>query len=351
MTSPKNEQSQKVSQNSLAVQASGDVTITSGITYSEARQIAMDVIAAEFQRLAGAAKETAQARVDEIRGEFFEKLKAEYPRGIDQAADVDFQHGMYVVQRDYARTGDKDLGDLLVDLLVDRSKETERNMKQIVLNESLATAAKLTRAQVAALGLIFLFRYTRNSTVTNIDTMGEYLDKFAKPLVDGFEIRDSSFQHLAFTGCGSLSMGSVSLSKVFTINYKGIFTDGFEKSALEGHELETELRRYVCPAIRDANRFQVAFVSDDALDGAIKERGASDRLSTELKRLFNLGVFDEAKLRSSVLELRPYMGALFDAWEKTRMKSFELTSVGIAIGHASIKRYAGEFADLSSWVG
>jgi len=32
------------------------------------------------------------------------------------------------------------------------------------------------------------------------------------------------------------------------------------------------------------------------------------------------------------------------------MKKFTLTSLGIAIGHANIKRLIGEFANLSIWI-
>ena len=36
--------------------------------------------------------------------------------------DPDFQCSLFTVQKDFVKTGDKDLGDLPVDILVDRSK-------------------------------------------------------------------------------------------------------------------------------------------------------------------------------------------------------------------------------------
>jgi hypothetical protein len=40
----------------------------------------------------------------------------------------------------------------------------------------------------------------------------------------------------------------------------------------------------------------------------------------------------------------------FDTWDGSEMNQFTLTSVGIAIAHANIKRLVGEFANLSMWI-
>jgi hypothetical protein len=44
------------------------------------------------------------------------------------------------------------------------------------------------------------------------------------------------------------------------------------------------------------------------------------------------------------------MSDCFEIWFASPMKNLTLTSVGIAIGHANIKRFAGEFANLSIWI-
>ena len=46
------------------------------------------------------------------------KLQREHPAGLEKSYDPDFQYALFTVQKEYARNGDKDLGDLLVDLLV-----------------------------------------------------------------------------------------------------------------------------------------------------------------------------------------------------------------------------------------
>ena len=139
------DQEQNVTEGGTAIQAGGNVTITkTGLTYAEVRDVALDVFRANFYELAGAARETAKARAEEITEDFLSKLQKEHPAGLEKSHDPDFQYALFTVQREYARNGDKDLGDLLVDLLVDRSKQEQRDILQIVLNESLSTAPKLT---------------------------------------------------------------------------------------------------------------------------------------------------------------------------------------------------------------
>jgi hypothetical protein len=44
------------------------------------------------------------------------------------------------------------------------------------------------------------------------------------------------------------------------------------------------------------------------------------------------------------------MDRVSEIWSGSSMKNFTLTSVGISIGHANIKKNLGEFTDLSIWI-
>jgi hypothetical protein len=56
------------------------------------------------------------------------------------------------------------------------------------------------------------------------------------------------------------------------------------------------------------------------------------------------------ELKNRILEARPYMERVFKTWTDSNMSHFTLTSVGIAIGHANIKKNLGEFTNLSIWI-
>ena len=248
------DQSQDVGGGATAIQAGGSVTVVNvGVTASEARQIALDVAKATFYELTGAAKETASIRVEEITEQVIKKLETDYPEGLQKAKDPDFQYALYTVQKEYARNGDKDLGDLLVDLLVDRSKQDQRDILQIVLNESLATAPKLTDTHLAALAVIFLFKYTQNFGIGNHQMFGDYLDKHLLPFVPKLSKNHAGYQHLQFSGCGSIGLAGNSLEGILGRVYQGQFLKGFDQSEIANRAISFGVdSRLFIPCLNDA---------------------------------------------------------------------------------------------------
>jgi hypothetical protein len=51
-----------------------------------------------------------------------------------------------------------------------------------------------------------------------------------------------------------------------------------------------------------------------------------------------------------LVELCPEINDLLDIWSNSSMKNMTLTSVGIALAHANIRRKTNENWDLSIWI-
>jgi hypothetical protein len=346
------DQKQDVAKGSTAIQAGGNVTITkSGLSYKEVRDVALGVFRSNFYELAGVAKEIAGTRAEEITEEFLRKLQIENPRGLEKSYDPDFQYALFTVQKEYARNGDKDLGDLLVDLLVDRSKQDQRDILQIVLNESLTTAPKLTESQLSALSVIFLFKYTQNYGIGNHDSMGNYLDKMVSPFVSKIVKNLACYQHLEFSGCGAIGLGSKNLESILGITYRGLFLKGVDKKVIDEKCISIGLDpRFFVSCLNDPSKIQVRSINQESLEKALDEQGIILEDRKKINELFNLGNMNDTEIKEKCIEIRPYTFELFNVWTESAMKNFTLTSVGIAIGHANIKRLNGEFADLSIWI-
>lgn len=347
-----NAQEQVAVGGATAIQAGGNVSLTKvGLTYLEVRDVALDVFRANFYELAGMAKEVAKERAEQITEKFLKQLEKENPGGLGKANDPDFQHSLFTVQKEYARCGDKDLGDLLVDLLVDRSKQDQRNILQIVLNESLLTAPKLTESQLAALAIVFFFRYTQSFGIGNHQALGKNWDRNVLPFAGRFAISDASYQHLDFCNCGSSSLAGVSLEQILGSVYQGLFSRGFDASEIANRQISVGLdSRYFIPCLNDASKVQVRANNIEGLTKRLAELGTSKGDRGKIIDLFNFGKMNDEEIREKTVAIRGYMAEVFDVWSSSPMQSFNLTSVGIAIGHANIKRLVGEFADLSIWI-
>lgn len=346
------DQSQEVGEGSTAIQAGGNVTITKvGLTYADVRDVALDVFRGNFYELAGAAKEIARERAEEITEDFLKKLEKDNPTGLGKSEDPDFQYALFTVQKEYARNGDKDLGDLLVDLLVDRSKHDQRDILQIVLNESLATAPKLTDAQLAVLAVVFLFKYTQNFSVGNHEAFGEYLDKNLLPFASKLSRTHSCYQHLEFTGCGSIGIAGANLEVILGDVYQGQFIKGFDQSEITSRAIAVGMDpRFFMPCLNDASKWQVRANSKELLEKYLEREAITPEDRTKILELFNIGKMSEVEVKDKVIAIRPYMAEIFETWTNSPMRKLTLTSVGMAIGHANIKRLVGEFANLSIWI-
>jgi hypothetical protein len=58
-------------------------------------------------------------------------------------------------KKEYAKTGDVDLKEQLLDLLIQRIDSDERSLKQVVLDEAIILLPKLTKDQINLLTLLF----------------------------------------------------------------------------------------------------------------------------------------------------------------------------------------------------
>ncbi len=346
------DQNQEVGHNATAIQASGNVTvINNGVTSAEARAIALDVAKATFHELTGVAKETAINRVEEITDQVIKKLERDFPIGLQKAKDPDFQFALSTVQKEYARNGDKELGDLLVDLLVDRSKEDQRNILQIVLNESLSTAPKLTGTHLAALAVIFLLKYTQQFNVGNHQQFGEYLDKYLLPFVTKLSKNQAGYQHLEFSGCGTIGAIARSLEGILGNVYQGQFLKGFDQAEIIDRMIGVGIdSRFFMRCLNDPSKVQVKANNKENLEKYLDTQSLPTEDRGKILELFELGKMSESEVKEKLIDIRPYMVDVFEIWTNSPMTTFTLTSVGMAIGHANIKRLVGEFSSLSIWI-
>jgi hypothetical protein len=346
-----NGQKQTVGDHSTVVQGGGDVVIHMGLTMADARNIALDVAKATFYELSGQARDTMSERVEEITDKVISKIAAVFPEGLNKAKDPDFQFSLLTVQKEYGRTGDTDLGNLLVDLLVDSSRQIDRSIMQIVLHESLSVAPKLTQQHLSSIALIYLFRHTASQSLTSHENFGSYLDQLVKPFVEQLSKNDAAYQHMSYAGCGSQQLMMIDLNEVFKLNYGGLFQKGVDEQVLNSLAFTTYLRPPLfTKCLSNPNLFQVDALNKDVLGARILEAKLNKNDSDIILDMFATNVMSLEEIKMKVLEIRPYMSKVYDWWDGSPAKGFSLTSVGIAIGHANMKMIGGNFADLSVWV-
>lgn len=354
-------QQQSGGDHSINVQAT---EVSVGLSYSDARQVALDVFQANVIHLTHAAAVTAEQRVRRFVDDYLSSLQqtaATVPEIIDEMSSPDMQYAILTAERGYARSGDDELAALLVQLLVDRTKERRRSLLQIVLNESLRVAPLLTTEQMNALSVAFVLRSAHRRGVTSPATYLEYLDGFILPFVHGLSTNRSEYDHLVFAGCGMLTgADEIPLEEVWRRTYPSAFCKGFLPVLLK---LATGAKEFklvtsatempdprLVPCYHDDLRLQFAVEHNEDIEEFARGHRLSAESADQLTKLQTTALMENAEIRSFIIGKRPVYAKLAYIWDASLLKGLTLTSVGIAIGNANLQRVTGMKFDLSIWL-
>lgn len=185
-------------------QVTQNIDNSSGINYTEIKQIVTDLFEQNMLRMSNEASRLINARRDTFSDQLIANLHAANPNGFKAFADPGFQYMLFTALQHYARTGDDELQDVLIDMLVKRTMTDSRDLKQIVIDEAIAVAVKISSKQLYLMGLIQLTTQQQSGFHT-LDELGDYFSsvisgqEFYKT-EDSVQAREE-MAHLAYAGC------------------------------------------------------------------------------------------------------------------------------------------------------
>jgi hypothetical protein len=324
------------------IQARGNVYQV-GVTYDQARQIAIDVFEANFIRLVGAAADLARDRAEKIARDLLDALMVRNPKALGSMQDPDMLRALYAAQEGYACSGEEDLEKSLVDLLVDRAEQPERGTKALVLNQAIATLPKLSKSHRAALAVSFTVRHTRFVGPLELPALYAYLTESLMPFMDDLPEKASDLGYMQSMGVGARSLGSVTIEAAMVENAFGYFCSGFTREdAPEAWARFIGDRKVFIPCLRDQNKLQIN------ARAMIDVRELSDKAEVPtLVPHAAIGRMKDPEIRADIMNNIPGTESLFKIWdEPVNMGHFELTSVGVAIGHACNRQMTGNSTPL-----
>ncbi|MGR5917190.1 LPO_1073/Vpar_1526 family protein [Bacillus pacificus] len=266
------------------MQAKNVTVQQNGLSYTAVKEVAMDVFKSNFYDLGKTVENTINERAEEIINEYLKRLTSKNPEALKNTEDADLRFIIYEAQKNHARRGDKEIADLLVNMLIERTITREETLVKIVYNEALEILPKLTLKQIDILTVIFIFRNVNFGSVYRI----EELDNIMRLFIEDVPDEEFFYQHLQYTGCVSISMGSADFIEEVKKYYPNLVPASHENPYL-----------------------------------AFKE---------------NLKI------------VTPYLYEVLEAINKSRLSRCILTSVGVAIALSNFKKKTGSNWDLDVWI-
>lgn len=218
--------------NAQNYQAANDITINHGMTYTEVKDVAMMVFKNNFVDLGHEVERLVNERAEKVITDYLKKLMNENPEALDNTKDPDIRYNIFEAQKSYARSGKEDVEKLLVDLLFERTISSGNEMKEIVLNEALTVASKLTKIQLDLLSISFIGRYIRFTAKTHPSIYIQLLGPFEYLFKNNVD-KHSDYYYLTYLGCGDISIGSVEFDNMI----RGKNIEGFETVESTGENI------------------------------------------------------------------------------------------------------------------
>ncbi|MGL5622121.1 MAG: LPO_1073/Vpar_1526 family protein [Cetobacterium sp.] len=326
-------------------QAGRDIIINNGVSFSEAKEIALDVYHANFYKLSSEVKGIVDLRAQEFIDDYIKKA-IQNKTSMNEFKNPDYQYIFYKAQESYIRNGKEDLKNTLQHILLKRAEVSDFSLKQIVLNESIDIVHKLTPAQINIISILFILNNSIRLKVVNLKTLYNYLDEIFK-FLDNKQITavDSNIQHLNFLGCTTSTLMTSNLINRLKATYSGVFYKGFTKDSFENFIKDNSEFKDInlIPCINDNSKFQIDSVNIYYDFSKKFSKQSLDKLKN-FQDSYLMSEYEIEKLVKENYSQYDFVMKIYNFYS-----SLSLTSVGIAIAIANLTQHSMEF-DLDVWI-
>lgn len=278
-------QDQTVEGSSTAIQAGGDVHYH-GLSVSEVKELCTLFLRSNFPRLREEARQTAEQHVRDFAAQLESRIVNDAASIVfEKFREPDVQAAINDAVQASARKGAAANPILLSTLIAERVSKQSSEYKDIVISEAVNVIPKLTPPQIALLSFVHFIKSITINGLTSIAGLEPYGLVALNFSASGFDLSESQKDHIQYTGACSIN----------------------------------------------------SFLGGDIYD-ALRENSYS---------YFN--VPDAAAFKSAIEAQAPSFTTLLNQFDKERLFSFNLTSVGQAIAIANISNYLGKL-DYAIWL-
>lgn len=327
-----------------------------GLSYSDARQVALDVFKANYYELSKEAMETVNSRLTLITDNIIKKVYTELTDKVERLKEPSIQSSIYEVQKEYVKTGDDILGSQLTNILIERIKTEDRTLKQIALDEAIKILPKLTNTHIDLLTLnIVLIHLSRFLGVNSIKSFMNSLESHIFPFCHN-NIKKADVTHLQSCGCLSLlPEGGVykQWEELLQTRYLGIFNHGFTEEEVKA-SVSNDLslyRRIVQRCLQDSSKFQFNSLNELSLRiSTFTENNIDNSIQQKIIDLFNSKVMSQQEIKNFILSKNNEAQIIFKIWDETNIKAHQLTPTGTVIALINFNMKTNESYSIDGWI-
>ena len=195
-----------------------------GMTPKQAAKQTIDLFMENFPKLQTLARETAEQRATELCNDILRKLADKQVKNFTPFTEPDVQFILYEAQKNYARFGDREIMNILTELITNRIQNDDKDHFKRIADSSITIACELSSEQLDCLSALFMLTKVK---ILNIKTIDD-VDKYLKYVSSIFNLEHIDFgretSYLNFKGCLELTLPDIPeiLSRNYNLNEEEI---------------------------------------------------------------------------------------------------------------------------------
>lgn len=329
--------------NANIIQIKGDY-IQQGLSAEEVKTICREVLADELARHSEIGKKVSEERFNTIVEKILNRLASLENDLSHRFEDPGVQMSTFELIKSYIRVGDENLGDEMVDMLMDRLKEKGRTVNRAVIDEAIQILPKLSVNAVSFLAL-------KVFSIVIVPGDRKLLQSYFEGLKEDVEFVSSvsklEVAYLKQTGCCTGTQGIVSFRPLgshlldsYDLYFRhAISLDEFNASinrlgsTIEDKDRMTSLQfilSFIDSTVEGVQRFKLTSTKHLDLNLKAYKMEKCHSILDEIKSSMRL--YTEEELRDELSVITPAWKSVIDRFAQTDVTTLQLTPVGYYIG-------------------
>ena len=166
----------------------------------------------------------------------------------------------------------------------------------------------------------------------------------------GFKNTDAEFQHIEYTGCGSIGLGAWSFETVCKINYSFLFSNLISKHDIDIINIPEDIKGELIVLDSKEDKYFVNVKNEKDLQKYLDEKSKDQVLNNKIISIYKSNIINDNGIRDKVTKSTDLGKELLDLLGKANLKHVSLTSVGIAIAATYYEQIIGDQVNIDFWI-
>ena len=304
----------------------------------------------------GELPDDTKKQIESNQKSYFQALSESLEKIIKHSEDLkkvisspDFQYISKAATISASRSSSEELHKNLSSLIAQRINNDNADLKRIVYDEAISTIGKLTADQLKIITLCYLLKYTSCNGIISWEAYKKYLDLHIKPFLV-FKNTNAEFQHIEYTGCGSMEIVSWDIVDIYKQQYSFLFSNLIEKEQIDNLEVSDEIKKEIVTLDPKEDKYFIRLKNKTELEKYLKEKKIDEETTKKLVSIYESHIKSNDEIKREIVEKTNTGKELIELWEKSNIKQLSLTSVGIVIGASYFEQIIGEKIDINIWI-